>query len=288
LDQLLLPEDDLRRKTVPLVNPLSEEWEILPTTLIPGLLNSIANNQRNQEKNCRFFEISKAFTRNDKVAGERISGVTEEEILYVALSGDWKDSSWASEEKSLQFYHLKGLLENLIVGLKLPADIVPHSKEAFLHPVESADIVLRKGNAFEKIGCLGVLHPQVKANFDLKGSVLVAEISLTKILSRAFALKPFKPFGHFSASSRDLNALVDESMTHAEIVAKISLKSIPLLQEIRLNSIYRGQGVPEGKKALHYSFIFQHLEKTLTDEEVNAAHEKVSKALLSDDRIVFK
>ncbi len=288
LDQMLLPDNDLRRKFVPLRNPLSEEWEILPSTLWPSLFNSIGYNQNNQEKTCRFFEISKAFFQTDETRGERSSGVTEEDVLSIALTGEWKDCSWSSDAATVQFHHIKGLIENLLVALKLNAEIVPPSREAFLHPVESADIVLRKGSTFTKIGSLGVLHPQVKSNFDLKGSVVIAELSLSKILSAAFALPTFKPFGNFSASSRDINVLVDESISHGEILSKIPRQNIPLLREIKLNSIYRGQGVLEGKKALHYTLVFQHAEKTLTDEEVNTAKEKVSKALLADGRIVFK
>jgi len=178
--------------------------------------------------------------------------------------------------------------------------------ELYLHPAESGILTVNlnqapsgaevlqgwKRNAGNqnsaRIGSFGVLHPLVLSNFDLKGPVLVAEISLSGLLAAEKTSQKFTAFGHFSAVSRDLNLVVDEAYPHESILAKIPRAKIANLQDVRLNSVYRGPGVPEGKKALHYSFVYRNVEKTLTDDEVNKAQEKLSQELAKDTEIIFK
>jgi phenylalanyl-tRNA synthetase beta chain len=326
LAKLGMAEEDPRGRYVPLRNPLSEEWEILPTTALPAMLNAAAYNQNNQERNVRFFEVAKSFYHLPHERSERLPGVMEEEMLYIVLSGDWPDRKpWSGDAAAVapvEFHHLKGLLENLLAALGIAAEFSFPGAENYLHPVESGSIlanlapaaavepaasaggptasaggdvlygVRREGGprkaSVQRIGGFGVLHPRVQSRFDLKGPVLVAEISLTGLLAAVPKDRKFQAFGHFSAVSRDLNLVVDDSRSHGDILSKMPVGRIPILQEVRLNSVYRGTGVPAGKKALHYSFIYRHAEKTLTDEEVNKAQEKVHQELAKDAGIVFK
>jgi phenylalanyl-tRNA synthetase beta chain len=122
----------------------------------------------------------------------------------------------------------------------------------------------------------------------LKGPVWAATLSLSGLLAAARKGGKFKAFGNFSAVTRDLNLLVDEGRAHAEILARIPQGRIPNLTEVRLNSVYRGTGVPEGKKALHYTFTYRNADKTLTDEEVNKAQEKANQELAKDAGIAIK
>ena len=310
LAKLGLAAEDPRGACVPLRNPLSEEWEILPTSTLPALLNAAAYNQNNQERNIRFFEIAKSFYHLPGERSERAPGVLEEEMLYLVLAGDWSDrrpwSGDAALAAPVEFHHLKGLVENLLAASGINARFAFPGTETYLHPVESGHIIadlappipgndvlygVRRGPGWQKaarIGAFGILHPRVLGRFDLKGPVLVAEISLSGLLAAVPKDKKFAAFGHFSAVSRDLNLVVDDSRTHGEILAQMPVSRIPILQEVRLNSVYRGPGVPAGKKALHYSFSYRHAEKTLTDEEVNKAQEKLNQELAKDPGIVFK
>jgi phenylalanyl-tRNA synthetase beta chain len=203
----------------------------------------------------------------------------------------------------VEFFHLKGLLENALEAAGVAVRFGHPAGDPWLHPVESgaihaalartpagAGVVFgREAPSGEaRIGAYGVLHPRVAAAFDLKGPVLAAEISLSGLLAAARAPAKFKAFGHFSAVTRDANLLVDEAKAHGEILARIPQGRIPNLAEVRLNSVYRGTGVPEGKKALHYTFTYRNPERTLTDEEVNKAQEKVNRELAQDAGIAFK
>jgi phenylalanyl-tRNA synthetase beta chain len=308
LGKLGLAADDARMAFVPLRNPLSEEWEILPTTALPSLLNAAAYNQNNQERNIRFFEITRCFYHRPDERTARLPGVREEEMLCIVLAGDWPDRRPWSGDAALvapvEFHHLKGLLENALAAAGAPVRLGNPAGEAWLHPVESGAIYADLGPAPEgagvlfgktapskgeaRIGAYGILHPRVQAQFDLKGPVLAAEISLSGLLAAARKPVKFKGFGHFSAVTRDLNLLVDEAKAHGDIAGRIPQGRIPNLVEVRLNSVYRGTGVPEGKKALHYTFTYRNADKTLTDDEVNKAQEKVHQELAKDEGIVFK
>jgi phenylalanyl-tRNA synthetase beta chain len=313
LAKLGLDPKDPRQAIVPLRNPISEEWEIMPTTTLPAILQAVAYNQKNQESDCRFFEIAKAFYHRPDERSDRVPGIWEEEVLYIVLAGEWPDrrpwtldASTATASAPVEFHHLRGLLENIIGAAGVSARLNFSGTETYLHPTESGTMVAnlgpapvgseilqgwRRGAGAQKsaqIGRFGLLHPRTQSQFDLKGPILVAEVSLSGLLAAEPRAKKFTAFGPFSGTSRDLNLLVEEARNHGEILQKMPVGRIPNLQEVRLNSVYRGQGVPEGKKALHYSFIYRNTEKTLTDEEVNRAQEKLNLELAKDSGIIFK
>jgi phenylalanyl-tRNA synthetase beta chain len=196
-------------------------------------------------------------------------------------------------------------LESVLEAAGIEARLGNPATDSWLHPVESGVILAAQGKVpagagillgakrtqakgDTTIGSFGVLHPRVLSQFDLKGPVLVAEISLSGLLAAPPRGRKFAAFGQYSSSSRDLNLLVDEGRAHGDILARMPISRIPILKEVRLNSVYRGTGIPPGKKALHYTFTYRHAEKTLTDDEVNKAQEKLNQELAKDDGIVFK
>jgi phenylalanyl-tRNA synthetase beta chain len=284
LAALNLAEGDARlRDFVPLLNPLSEEWEVLPTTPLPALLQALERNQNTQEQDVRLFEIGRAFYKRAKTDA-RDSGVREEPVLGMALMGEWKESSWSGQKQPVDFLRLKGVVENLIERLRVEVKWSAGSTAGYLHPVESAELRSESGDL---IGTLGTLHPKVQAAYGLKLPVTVAEVYPEALLRAPRRDLKFQAFASHSGSTRDVNVVVAEAMRHAEILASLPEK-VENLVDARLNSVYRGKGVPEGHKALHYTFTYRHAERTLTDDEVNGAHEGVRAALLKNPGIQIK
>lgn len=284
LQKLGLGQDDPKLHPVLLLNPLSEDWEAMPTTVLPNMLQALLNNQNSQQHDVALFEVAKTFRSRPKT-GPRDNGVDEEAVLCLAMMGAFPAGGW-QEEKPIDFYALKGLIENLLRRLDREVTLEVGAGAAYLHPREA--MILRAGKTGKGavLGHFGMLHPKARQNFDLKRPVAVAEISLDALLAAPQNVKRFTPFSTQVAAMRDFNALVAEEMGHADLLALVPKQA--LLESLRLRSIYRGQGVPEGHKAMHYEAVYRHAERSLTDEEVQSAHEALKKALTGDARIRFK
>jgi phenylalanyl-tRNA synthetase beta chain len=284
LAKLGLPDGDARLKPVLLQNPLSEDWEGMPTTLLPNLLQSLLHNQNNQQGDAALFEISKAFFPREKTHA-RDNGVREETRLALAIMGAWPQGGAGEADHPMDFYDLKGLVENLFLRLGRKVDFSPGAQEPFLHPSESCG-VMAAGKNGASLGWFGILHPKTQQRFELRQTIAIAEISLDALLEAPKAPKRFQAFSTQVAATRDFNALVDEAVRHGEILKLVPKH--PLVESLRLRSIYRGTGVPEGQKAMHYEVVYRHGERSLTDEEVQKAHEALKSGLLTDSRIRFK
>ncbi len=284
MDRLNLSSGDPRRNFVSIQNPLSEEWEILPTTALPALLQVLERNQNMQEPDVRLFEIGRAFFNQAK-SRERDSGVRETPVLGIALMGEWSDCSWDGTHASVDFLRLKGLIENLLARLRIDLKWEYGSKAGFLHPVESAELFA--SNSTEPVAVLGTLHPKVQFAYGLKNPVVIAEFDLESLLKAGKKPLQFEAYESHTGTVRDINVVVAEKVRHAEVLASL-LKDVANLRDVRLNSVYRGKGLPEGHKALHYSFVYRNAERTLTDEEVNTAHDQLKAELLKNGSISIK
>ncbi len=254
LKKLRLQQEDRRANPVPLLNPLSEEMSVMRTTLLPGLLESASRNHRVRNFDLALFEVGRVFFQGDPPE-ERLS-------LGFVMTGRTK-GHWSSKPRYYDFFDAKGVLELLAERLGVDFRFLP-SKQPFLHPGQSADLLL--GDRL--LGYVGVLHPDAVEAFELKPPVIVAELDLEELKGRTRVIG-YKHISRFPGTTRDLSFVIDQRVPFEEVL-EVVLEDRPAeLAHVELIDVYRGPGIEEGKVSMTLSFLFVSHERTLSDEEVD-------------------
>jgi phenylalanyl-tRNA synthetase beta chain len=249
-----------------LQNPLSGDMSVLRPSLLPGLLDALRLNASHKNSDAALFEIGRVFSP----AG---TGFKEERRLGIALMGRRWPAFWSGAERDVKYdmYDLKGLLEEFLAnfGLRGVAWTARQPTGEFF--LESAAIQLGKSG----LGELGRLAPSWQKQYDLREAVFLAELNLDLLLNRAQPARSFKAWPAFPPIRRDVAMLVPEATTHDAVLNVVRQVKPQNLEETQLFDIFRGQNVPQGQKSMAYAFIYRNAERTLTDAEVNSAHEKL-------------
>lgn len=263
----LLPTE----QSVELAYPMSEDHKILRQSIVSGLLDNAQYNHARQMKNIRFYELGRTFFRHED------SSISEKEQLGLLLSGEQLAASWNTDAKAVDFFDLKGIIEELLTVLGIREAVRFQATKAYseLHPGQAAEIY----SGEKLIGLMGKLHPTLSAQYDLE-EVYVAELDLTALATDNATTRLYHPIAKFPASSRDIALLVDQSVTHQAIVDVIEAHSDELLVDIKLFDLYEGEHVEAGKKSVAYSLTYQNPEANLKDEEVDVAFNRVKQALV--------
>ena len=259
-----------------LSNPLSSDMNVLRPRLLAGLIESLKHNLNHNNYDVALFEIGRVFGQRPiaEASGSRgSSGVREERHLAIALTGQRNPLFWSGEEREAKFdlYDLKGLLEEFFEQFGLRGMIYARRAESSTLFLESATIQLGKF----QLGEFGQLLPALAKRYDLRDAVLLAELNLDVLLARRNTGKSFKPLPVFPAIRRDVAMLVPENTTHEAVLQTIRQAKPGNLELVELFDVFRGKNVPAGQKSMAYAFIYRHPERTLTDAEANAAHEKL-------------
>src|SRR5262249_22605190 len=242
------------------------------TTLIGGLLRSVELNFNHGTRNVRIFEIGKCFTS----IGE---AVDETERLALVATGARNENDWLAASARLDFYDLKGAVEGIFEVLELPTPVFELAQSpAFLHPGRSAQVYL--GNT--QVGEMGQLHPRVAAHYKFKQPVFIAELNLGQLLLADPVEVRYHPLPKFPTVVRDLAILIDKNVPFKKIEDVIYGLGIPELVGIRLFDIHAGKELPEGKHSIALSLRYRAADRTLTDDEINAAHNHAVKTLVSE------
>jgi len=254
---------------VPLQNPLSSDMNVLRPSLAPGLLDSLRHNASRKNNNLALFETGRVFLRED-------GGTREERRLGIALTGLRNPPYWSGDEREAKFdaFDLKGLVEGFLEEFGLRGMAYSRRPDSTTLYVESATVQLGKNT----LGELGQLQPALARQYDLRDAVLLAELNLDVLLSlarRNAAAKTFKPLPVFPAIRRDVAMLVPETTTHEAVLNTVRRAKPQNLERVELFDVFRGKNVPAGQKSMAYAFTYRNAEQTLTDTEVNAAHEKL-------------
>ena len=275
-DRIGLPPDDPRRQHLRILNPLTEDFSVMRTTLIPGLMETVRHNVSRKNSNLKLFELKKVFPPQ---AGERLP--KEVKFLAGLAMGFERDPHWAFSPRLVDFYDIKGCVEDLLDGLQIKeamfskADDIP-----YLHPGKASKVILNH----EVLGVLGEVHPQVLGHYEVHETVYLFEMDFSKMVKWAGEGRRFQPLPKFQAVYRDLSIVVDKALEAERVVEAIRAFRQPFVEEVALFDIYQGPPIPEGKKGVSYRIRYQANDRTLTDEEVNRYHEK----LLSRLREVFQ
>ncbi len=276
---------DRRSRPAPLLNPLSEELGVLPTSLIPNLLKSVAENEKSRPGSIRLFEVAKGQYPSETRINERDPGFDEVPLLCAVLAGHWKTK--VLEEKSIpvSFADLKGLVISFFKRIGLAVELrVPEKPETFLHPAQQAEIVCGK----TVLGTAGCVHPAVLQAFDIDYETFLFEANLNLVETKLQSKVVFKPFSRQVSTTRDISMEMDEHKTHESVLAQIKGFNVKNLVSVELKSIYQGDKIAAGKKNMVYSFVYQSMDTTLTDEEVNKAHNKLREKMVQDGEIVLR
>ncbi len=251
---------------VPLSNPLSSDMNVLRPSLLPGLLAALRHNVSRKINDLALFEVGRVFLESE---GQR----REERRVALALTGQRHPLFWSGEEREARFdiSDLKGLLEEFLEQFGVRGMNYVRRPESTALFLESATVHLGRF----QLGEFGLLLPSLARQHDLRDAVLLAELNLDLLLARRNPNKSFRPLPAFPAIRRDIAMILPAATTHESILQVIKQAKPANLEAVELFDVFRGKNVPAGQKSMAYAFTYRHADRTLTDAEVNAVHDKL-------------
>lgn len=261
--QFALTETDITK----LLMPMSEERSTLRQSLLPHLLESVTYNTARRSDSVALYETGSVFLKT----GEEL--LNEEEHLAIAMTGLWLDHSWQGERKTVDFFVLKGIVEALAEKLGVELTFERGQMDG-LHPGRTAFIMLDG----KRIGVIGDLHPTEQKSRDLK-TTIVMELNLQEVLNKSTEALMYTPVPRYPSISRDVALVLSKIVEAGTVENVIRVAGGKLLKDVHVFDLYEGDNMEPGKKSVAFSLTYFDPEKTLTDEEVTAVHEKVLHAL---------
>jgi len=258
---------DPEHQPLPLANPISSDMAVMRTTLWPGLLQALAHNLNRQQQRVRLFEMGLRFRVLD-------GQLRQQPMIAGVAAGPVTPEQWGVAAKDGDFFDLKSDVEALLALAGDRTDARYASAEhAALHPGQSARIT-RSGAL---VGYLGALHPALSRDRKLAVPVYLFELDLDTV--QAGHPARFRALSKYPTIRRDVSVLVDESVTAEAVRDCVGQVGIPVLKNLELFDIYRGEGIDSGQKSLSIGLTFQDSSRTLTDPEVDQGVERIVTAL---------
>lgn len=271
LKKLLIPETDSRYQAVPILNPITEEFPVMRTTLIPSMLDTAARNLAQKNHDLWLFEAGAVYE-------PKALPITELPVEKYHVSGfmmgKTTDLQWAQPQRDTDFYDVKGVLEAVLKELRIEATI-ERSKETYLHPGVSAQYVV-DGTV---IATLGEVHPQVMKAYDLPGKAYLFDIDVMAILGLTRGQLRYQGISKFPGTARDLAIVAPKTVSSEAISQVIYEKGGQYLERAFVFDVYEGAHIEEGHRSLAYNLSFRSNEGTLTDEDIQPAIDDILAAL---------
>ncbi|MCI8835200.1 MAG: phenylalanine--tRNA ligase subunit beta [Ruminococcus sp.] len=261
-DKLLLPADSSLRRAVEIMNPLGEDYSIMRTTSLNGMLTSLATNYNRRNKNVRLYELGNVYRPKTLPLTE----LPEERMQFtLGMYGEG------------DFFHMKGVVEEFFekIGMKEKETYDPKAGRPYLHPGRQANIVYDG----KIIGYLGEVHPEVADLYGIGARSYVAVIDMPEILEYATFDRKYSGIARYPAVSRDISMVVPKEILVGQIEEVIAAQGGKYLESYALFDLYEGAQIKEGFKSVAYSTVFRAKDKTLEDAEVAEAMGRILKAL---------
>lgn len=268
-----LKKTGLKGPFLSLKNPLSPELSIMRPSLLPGLMNSLKNNQGSLLEGVRFFEMRPVYYEESLTGGQK--RVLERIKVAGIYGGGLFPGHWSHFQRESDFFFGKGLCEKFFLEMRLPQiQWKPQTMRNEFHPLQCLEILLGETS----LGFFGKIHPEILKQWDIKTglsspSLYAFDLDFS-VMEQFLGVKPvvYKTRSPYPAISRDLALVMDKSLSHEVLLSAIQSLKVPCLKEISLFDFYEGEKIPPGKISLAFSLIYESRDKTLTDDEVNTLH----------------
>ena len=261
-DKLLIPADSELRNTVTITNPLGEDFSIMRTLPLNGMLNSLSNNYNRRNKDVKLYELATVYL-------PKALPLTEYPDERVQMTfGAYGD---------VDFFTLKGVVEELLekVGMKAQKTYDPKAGKTFLHPGRQANIIYEGA----VIGYMGEVHPQVCDNYDIGTKAYVAVLDMPQIVEKATFDRKYEGIAKYPAVSRDISMVMSKDIFVGQVEEVIRMRGGKNLESFNLFDIYEGAQIKEGFKSVAYSITFRAKDRTLEDKDVTPVMAKIVKEL---------
>ena len=265
-DKLMIPADSPLRQTVEIMNPLGEDYSIMRTTSLNGMLTSLATNYNRRNKNVRLYELGNVYIPKALPLTE----LPEERMQFtLGMYGDG------------DFFSMKGVVEEFFekVGLHKKETYDPNAGKPYLHPGRQANIIYDG----KVVGYLGELHPDVADAYGIGTRAYVAVIDMPEIVERASFDRKYTGIARFPAVTRDISMVMPKDILVGQVEEVIEKKGGAYLESFELFDIYEGSQIKSGYKSVAYSITFRAKDKTLEDNDITTAMNRIIKALEEKD-----
>ncbi|MBQ9364369.1 MAG: phenylalanine--tRNA ligase subunit beta [Schwartzia sp.] len=275
LDKLNVPEDSQLRNAIPIMNPLTDDYPLVRTTLLSNIFENTMRNFSRKNDDIRIFEIAPVFL-------PKALPVTElpREIPKLAglLTGRRAPIGWSDTNDMIDFYDAKGIVEELLSGLRVTRFTVEAGEHHAMHPGKTAAFMKGK----DTIAVVGEVHPEIASAFGVKQKMYIFEMDIATLMKYAAKNFSYAQLPKYPSVVRDLAIIVNDDVRAADVERTIKKNAGPYFRSITLFDVYTGKQVEEGKKSLAFSIMFQSGEKTLTDDEADEAFQKIVESVAKE------
>lgn len=265
-DDINLPEDSVKRKSVRIMNPLGAEFSVMRTTALPSMLESLMHNLNYRNETASLYELYKVYLPKLKEDGTVNADQLPDEPHMLTLGTYGR----------LDFFQFKGVIESILNECRITdVSFEPVSDNPSYHPGRCARIL----SGDTEIGVFGTIHPLVAKKYGTDAEILAAEINVDLMFANVGPENVYHPLPKFPASTRDIAVLCDDSIPVAKMEKAIASAVGSILESVSLFDVYKGKGIPAGKKSVAYSLKLRRSDRTLTDTECDDAMQKAISAL---------